>query len=73
MGKIKIFKSLDEQTTDDKFKGSFGLGTIQYVSWETIMPYVEHCITKDVNDKVEGIKIDEKGIHVKIVKNESRR
>lgn len=69
MAVVKFYKSLSENISDDKFKAEFGNGTISFVSWNRILPYIEHAIGKNNSEKVEGIKVDQNGISVKFEKN----
>lgn len=68
MPEKKLFKSLSDRVNDETFKNTFGKGTICFISWERFQPYIEHCVDRKVGEFVEGIKVDEKGIHVKVIK-----
>lgn len=68
MAELKIYKSLINGIGNDKFKAEFGRGRFSFISWYSLQPYIEHMCNKDVNEKIDGIKIDEKGIHIKISK-----
>lgn len=68
MAELKIFKSLDARKSNEKFKSEFGQGVISFVSWDRLIPYLNQSVDKKVEEQIEGIKVDEKGIHVKLVK-----
>jgi len=68
MADIKIYKSLTQGMSNDKFKSEYGKGVIGYVSWERLRPYIENSIAKKLDEKIVGIKIDEEGIHVNLRK-----
>jgi hypothetical protein len=73
MAENKVYKSLVKQKTNERLKSEFGQGVISFVSWERIQPHLEMCVDKKPDETIEGIKIDDAGIHVKIVKNGNRR
>jgi len=62
---LKLYKSLIQNVSNDKFKNEYGRGTISYVSWERLQPYIEHAVGKNPDEIVVGLKIDETGIHVR--------
>lgn len=70
MAELKIYKSLTKGINDGEFKSEFGRGRHSFISWDSLRPYIEHLCSKDRNEKIDGLKIDEKGIHIKISKNE---
>ncbi len=68
---IKIYKSLIENISDEKFKSEFGRGVHSTkVSWIKLVPYIEHIVGKRVNEEIVGIKIDEQGVTVKFEKDD---
>lgn len=73
MAEQKIFKSLVPNKTNDKFKAEFGQGVISFVSWDRMLPHIGHLVDRKVDEAIEGIKITEDGIHVKIVKKNGNR
>ncbi len=63
---IKLYKSLEKSISDSKFEKEICDGTISFVSWERLKPYVEHAIGKTPREKIVGIEITQDGLTVKI-------
>jgi len=70
---VKIYKSLIDDISDEKFKSEFGRGVRSSVSWERLLPYIEHAVGKRLHEEVVGIKIDEKGVTVKFERDDQHR
>lgn len=71
---VKIYKSLIENITDEKFKSEYGRGIHSTkVSWGKLVPYIEHIVGKRIHEEITGIKIDEQGITVKFEKDDQHR
>lgn len=69
MADLKIYKSLTQGVSDEKFKSEFGRGTVSFVSWERLRPYIEHSVGKKIDERIAGIKIDESGVTVRFEKS----
>lgn len=72
MADIKFYKSMDEDTSDDKFKTYFGSGTRVTVSWDKLLPFIEHITMKKPHEHVAGIKVDKDGVTVKYEKDDHK-
>lgn len=64
---------MKENISDDKFKAYFGSGVRVAISWDKLLPYIEHIGLKKHNEHVAGIKVDERGVTVKFEKNDQHR
>lgn len=62
----KIFKSLDENLTNEEFQKEYGgSGVTSFVSWERLKGYINHAVGKKIGEEVVGLIIDKNGITVK--------